>query len=128
YSRPIPGGLRAGVALFFQGVVASNCDRFEINLHTGANNQDVAFHFNPRMHSVVLDSCTNGKWGQQLEKPGGPFIRGGAFDIIMVVNPENYEVIVNGLKYCTFDHRIPVDKVTTLGIFGDVFMNKFSII
>ncbi|XP_046694317.1 galectin-4-like [Silurus meridionalis] len=128
YSGPIPGGLRAGVALFFQGVVASDCDCFAINLHTGANNQNIAFHFNPRMDSVVLNSYTMGKWDNYLDRPGGPFVRGGAFDIIMVVNPENYEVIVNGLKYCTFNHRIPVDKVTTLAIVGDVFMNNFSII
>ncbi|KAF7689440.1 verrucotoxin subunit beta-like [Silurus meridionalis] len=128
YSGPIHGGLRAGVALFFQGVVASDCDQFMIILYTGAKNQDVAFYFNPRMDCVVLNSCTNWDWDDQLVRPGGPFVRGGAFDIIMVVNPENYEVIVNGLKYCTFDHRLPVDKVTTLGIDGDVFMNNFSII
>ncbi|KAI5109588.1 verrucotoxin subunit beta-like [Silurus meridionalis] len=80
------------------------------------------------MDSVVLNSYTMGKWDNYLDRPGGPFVRGGAFDIIMVVNPENYEVIVNGLKYCTFNHRIPVDKVTTLAIVGDVFMNNFSII
>lgn len=36
--------------------------------------------------------------------------------------------MVNGLEYCTFNHRIPVDKVTTLGVRGDVFMNTVSII
>ncbi|KAI5089920.1 verrucotoxin subunit beta-like, partial [Silurus meridionalis] len=45
-----------------------------------------------------------------------------------IPHPVSSPVIVNGLKYCTFNHRIPVDKVTTLGIVGDVFMNKFSII
>ncbi|KAI5089921.1 verrucotoxin subunit beta-like [Silurus meridionalis] len=45
-----------------------------------------------------------------------------------IPHPVSSPVIVNGLKYCTFDHRIPVDKVTTLGINEDVFMNNFSII
>ncbi|MCJ8748057.1 hypothetical protein PDJAM_G00160570 [Pangasius djambal] len=131
YFGSIPGGLRPGVALFFQGVVPSDCERFEINLQTGPKYlHDIALHFNPRMYSysVALNSCRNGRWEHHIETPGGPFIKGGAFDIIMVIKPEGYEVIVNGLLYCTFAHRIPVDKVTTVDIRGDVFMNKFSII
>ncbi|KAB5523552.1 hypothetical protein PHYPO_G00153830 [Pangasianodon hypophthalmus] len=126
YSGSIPGGLRPGVALFFQGVVPSDCERFQIDLQTGP--KDIALHFNPRMHSVVLNSCRNGRWELQVDIQGGPFVKGGAFDIIMVIKPEGYEVIVNGLLYCTFNHRMPVDKVTTVRILGDVFMNIFSII
>ncbi|XP_060754280.1 verrucotoxin subunit beta-like [Neoarius graeffei] len=129
YLGPIPGGLRPGVALFFQGVVPSDCNRFEINLQTGLKYlHDIALHFNPRMHSVVLNSCRNGTWENYIETPGGPFVKGGAFDIIMVIKPEGYEVIVNGLGFCTFNHRFPLDKVTTLDIRGDVFMNTFGII
>ncbi|XP_034158235.2 cytolytic toxin-alpha [Pangasianodon hypophthalmus] len=124
YLGSIPGGLRPGVALFFQGVVPSDCERFKINLQTGP--KDIALHFNPRMNSVVLNSCRNGTWENYIETPGGPFVKGGAFDIIMAIKEEGYEVIVNGLEYCTFNHRMPVDKVTTLGIWGDVFMNNFG--
>ncbi|KAF4075338.1 hypothetical protein AMELA_G00233300 [Ameiurus melas] len=132
YLASIPGGLRPGMALFFQGVVPSDCQRFEINLQTGPQYlHDIALHFNPRLYSnsVVCNSCRDGKWdGNHIETPGGPFVKGGAFDIIMVVKPEGYEVMVNGLEYCTYNHRIPVDKVTTLGIRGDVFMNTVRII
>ncbi|KAF4075278.1 hypothetical protein AMELA_G00232620 [Ameiurus melas] len=132
YLGSIPGGLRPGVALFFQGVVPSDCERFEINLQTGPQYlHDIALHFNPRLNSnsVVCNSCRDGRWDENyIETPGGPFVKGGAFDIIMVVKPEGYEVMVNGLEYCTYNHRIPVDKVTTLDIRGDVFMNTFGII
>ncbi|XP_053532311.1 cytolytic toxin-alpha isoform X1 [Ictalurus punctatus] len=131
YLESIPGGLRPGVALFFQGVVTSDCERFDINLQTGPNQlDDIALHFNPRLYSnsVVRNSRRNGSWEREEVTPGGPFVKGGAFDIIMVVKPEGYEVMVNGLEYCTFNHRIPVDKVTTLGVRGDVFMNTVSII
>ncbi|XP_060717027.1 cytolytic toxin-alpha-like [Tachysurus vachellii] len=129
YLRSIPGGLRPGLALFFQGVVPSDCKRFEINLKTGLSDQDdIAFHFNPRMSSVVLNSRRNGTWDKNLvETPGGPFVCGAVFDIIVVIKPECYEVMVNGQVSYTFEHRIPVDKVTTLNIDGDVFMNSFAL-
>ncbi|XP_053532314.1 cytolytic toxin-alpha [Ictalurus punctatus] len=128
YLGSIPGGLRPGVALFFQGVVTSDSERFEINLQT--KEKYIALHFNPRLdsNSVVRNSHRNGSWEREEVTPGGPFVKGGAFDIIMVVKPKGYEVMVNGLEYCTFNHRIPVDKVTTLGVRGDVFMNTVSII
>ncbi|KAB5513306.1 hypothetical protein PHYPO_G00249450 [Pangasianodon hypophthalmus] len=90
YFKSIPGGLRPGVALFFQGVVPSDCERFQIDLQTGP--KDIALHFNPRMHSVVLNSCRNGTWETEVYIQGGPFVKGGAFDIIMVIKPEGYEV------------------------------------
>ncbi|KAF5909295.1 verrucotoxin subunit beta-like, partial [Clarias magur] len=66
---------------------------FEINFQTGLTYcHDIAFHFNPRMDSVVRNTCRNGTWdGNYIETPGGPFVKGGAFDIIMVIKPECYE-------------------------------------
>ncbi|XP_060717025.1 cytolytic toxin-alpha-like isoform X2 [Tachysurus vachellii] len=129
YLRSIPGGLRPGLAFFFQGVVPSDCERFSINLKTGLSDEDdIAFHFNPRMSSVVINSRRNGTWDQNwVETPGGPFVCGAVFDIIVVIKPECYEVMVNGQVSYTFEHRIPVDKVSTLNIDGDVFMNRFAL-
>ncbi|KAK2818115.1 hypothetical protein Q7C36_022048 [Tachysurus vachellii] len=44
-----------------------------------------------------------------------------------VPHPVCNPVMVNGQVSYTFEHRIPVDKVTTLNIDGDVFMNSFAI-
>ncbi|KAL7852481.1 hypothetical protein SRHO_G00182660 [Serrasalmus rhombeus] len=132
YVNSITGGLRAGLILFFQGVVPSDAKRFEINLKTGPmDGDDVAFHFNPRFcetRSVVRDSFRNGQWENPVETPEGPFSEGGAFDIHMAINPEGYKVIVNGHRFCVFSHRIPLEKVSVLNISGDVFMNTFGII
>ncbi|XP_027035078.2 cytolytic toxin-alpha-like [Tachysurus fulvidraco] len=129
YLGSVPGGLRPGVALFFQGKVPSDCDRFAINLQTGPKyRHDVAFHFNPRMSNVVLNSCSNGKWGNEECQPACPFVPGAAFDIIMLINSECYEVLVNGKKYCTFKHRRQLDTVTAICIDGNIFMNTIAII
>lgn len=52
----------------------------------------IALHFNPRMPTVVLNSCRDGWWEDEERIKGGPFVEGGAFDIIMVIKPEAYEV------------------------------------
>ncbi|XP_027035076.2 neoverrucotoxin subunit beta-like [Tachysurus fulvidraco] len=129
YLGSIPGGLRPGLALFLQGVVPSDFESFEINFKTGLSDRDdIAFCFNPRISRVVFNSRRNWTWDKnRVETPGSPFVCGAAFEIIMVINPECYEVMVNGQVSYTFKHRIPVDKVTTLNIWGDVFMNSFAI-
>lgn len=38
------------------------------------------------------------------------------------------QVYVNSLQYCTFKHRIPLEKVSTLGIRGDITINYFGFI
>ncbi|KAI4896434.1 hypothetical protein NFI96_026901, partial [Prochilodus magdalenae] len=92
YQRPLTGGLKAGQALFFQGVVSADPSRFAIDLETSQN--DIVFHFNPRFKtcSVVLNSLRQGNWGTEEWTSGRPFVKGEAFDMFMVVRPECYEV------------------------------------
>lgn len=39
-----------------------------------------------------------------------------------------FQVIVNGLPYTVFVHRTPVEKVNTLRIVDDVFINMFAVV
>ncbi|KAI4889460.1 hypothetical protein NFI96_011630 [Prochilodus magdalenae] len=129
YVGSIAGGLHAGLALIFQGVVPSDAVRFEIDLMIGPkDDDDIAFHFNARIgdSSVVCNSFRAGKW-ENLVPWECPFVKGGAFDIFMVVKEDAYEVIVNGQVLCTFCHRLPLESVSTLYVGGDVFMNTFGI-
>ncbi|KAL6481781.1 hypothetical protein MHYP_G00098610 [Metynnis hypsauchen] len=131
YMGPLIGGLKVGLALFFQGFVPSDADGFTINLKTGQRDgDDIAFHFNPRVGtpSVLRNSFKNGQWPTAEETSGGPFVKGGAFDLFMVVKPEGYEVIVNGYVFCTFWHRMPAESVSALQIRGDIFMTNFGLI
>lgn len=38
------------------------------------------------------------------------------------------QMIVNGMAFCTFDHRIPLASVNSVQTQGDVFINKFGYI
>uniref|UniRef100_A0AAR2JLP1 Galectin n=1 Tax=Pygocentrus nattereri TaxID=42514 RepID=A0AAR2JLP1_PYGNA len=124
YVGTIPGGLRPGMALYFQGVVNPDANEFFINHKLGTKDgDDVAFHFNPRVNkSMVRDSFRNGKWEGPEETQWCPFVRGSAFDIFIVVKADGYEV----WALIEYVHRMPVEKVTTLHIKGDVFMNTIG--
>lgn len=38
------------------------------------------------------------------------------------------QVYMNSVQHCTFKHRIPLEKVSTLGIRGDVTINYFGFV
>uniref|UniRef100_A0A673GS52 Galectin n=1 Tax=Sinocyclocheilus rhinocerous TaxID=307959 RepID=A0A673GS52_9TELE len=122
YLAPISGGLREGMALYLKGVVPTNADRFEVNFKTGqSDNDDFAFHFNPRMdRKVVMNSVINGNLGTEESVSDNPFKKGQPFEMFTVIKSEGYKVYANGKELYTFKHRIPLEKVSTLNISGDV--------
>ncbi|XP_073707059.1 uncharacterized protein lgals4 [Garra rufa] len=130
YVGPISGGLREGMALYLQGVVPTNANQFKINFKTGPTDKhDTAFHFNPRMGSrVAMNSFRTGKWETEQSFSDNPFKQGKDFKMFFVIKSEGYQVYVNGEEQYTFKHRIPLEKVTTLNINGDVVMNLFGFI
>ncbi|XP_050991775.1 uncharacterized protein lgals4 isoform X3 [Labeo rohita] len=125
YVGEISGGLREGMALYLQGVIPTNADRFEVNFKTGqSSNDDIAFHFNPRMdQKVVMKSFRNGGWEAEESVSDNPFKKGEAFEMFTLIRSEGYQVYVNGKELETFKHRIPLEKVSTLNISGDVAVN-----
>uniref|UniRef100_A0A3B1J9G2 Galectin n=1 Tax=Astyanax mexicanus TaxID=7994 RepID=A0A3B1J9G2_ASTMX len=96
--------------------------RFAINFKTGSSDgDDVALHFNPLIgQKVTLSSFRNGKWESEESASAEPFTKGAPFTMFFV--------FVNGVKHCMFKHRIPVEKVSTLNIDGDVFINMLGYI
>ncbi|XP_056099958.1 uncharacterized protein lgals4 [Rhinichthys klamathensis goyatoka] len=130
YVGPISGGLREGMALYLQGVVPTNADRFAINFKTGSSDtDDTAFHFNPRMGSnVAMNSFRDGKWESAESVSDNPFKKGEAFEMFTVIKSEGYQIYVNGKEQYTFKHRIPLEKVSAININGDVAVNLFGFI
>ncbi|XP_066518456.1 galectin-4-like [Hoplias malabaricus] len=127
----IPGDLKPGMALYFQGVVHPDASKFSINLKTGQNeDDDIAFHFNPRMSSssTVFNSRRNGHWENEETFNWCPTPKGSAFDIFFVISTNCYEVYVNGKKIGFFNHRMPLVNVTTISIEDDVCMDMTGIV
>ncbi|XP_062860528.1 uncharacterized protein lgals4 [Trichomycterus rosablanca] len=131
YVGPITGGLRPGMGLYVEGSVPANANQFAVNLQTGLSTEyrgdEVAFHFDLRIGQYVyLNVFRNGVWEKEELVSDKPFIKGAAFNLLIAVHAENYEVVVNGVRHCTFKHRIPLTKVTGLYICGDVNINFFG--
>ncbi|KAF5896902.1 uncharacterized protein DAT39_013383, partial [Clarias magur] len=130
YVGTIQGGLKPDTAIFLQGTVPADGKSFEINLKTGpTEGDDIAFHYNPRFGDcTALNSKRNGSWEKQENECDKPFTKGGAFQMFIAVKPDAYDVYVNGSKHCTFKHRFPLDKVSTLNFKGDVSLFIYGLI
>lgn len=127
--------------------------RFTINFQTGLNKyDDIAFHFNPWIgQRIYSNSFQNGNWEVQECVPDDYFTRGASFSMFIVITTDGYEVCfmkqftnirstynislhsypfqvyMNDFWRYTFQHRIPLEKVTTLGIWGDVSIEYFGL-
>ncbi|XP_058243135.1 uncharacterized protein LOC131351660 isoform X2 [Hemibagrus wyckioides] len=130
YVGTIRGGLKPDMAVFFQGTLPAHAKKFAINFQTGqSDSDDIAFHFNPCIGQYVcLNSYRNASWEQEESTSEKPFTKGAAFNMFIIINSEGYEVHVNGVQLCIFKHRIPLENITTLAIFGDISISIFSFI
>uniref|UniRef100_A0A8C7QMX7 Galectin n=1 Tax=Oncorhynchus mykiss TaxID=8022 RepID=A0A8C7QMX7_ONCMY len=132
YVGPIYGGLRSGMSIYIQGVIPHEITRFNINLQCGEfEGGDIGFHFNPRFDGwdkVVFNSCQEGQWGSEEKTHHMPFSKGDAFEMVIIINQEGYQVTVNGRDFHMFKHRIPVERVNALQIGGDVSIQTINVI
>ncbi|XP_063060432.1 galectin-6-like [Engraulis encrasicolus] len=132
YTGPINGGLRAGMSLYIQGGVPHDINRFEIDLQCGDyEGCDIALHFNPRFDGwdkVVFNTFQNGEWEEQEKIHDMPFSKGEAFEMVIMVNDEGYQITVNGNQFYMYKHRMPFDRVRALRIAGDVGIQTINVI
>ncbi|XP_010897192.1 galectin-4-like [Esox lucius] len=129
YVGPIYGGLRSGMSVYIQGVIPLEASSFLLNLQGGeAEGSDIGFHFSPHLDDscVVLNNCQGGEWGSEEKIESLPFSKENAFEIIITIIQEGYQVKVNGQDFHTFLHRLPVETVNALQIGGDVSIQTIS--
>ncbi|KAM6154992.1 galectin-4 [Erethizon dorsatum] len=130
YNRPIPGGLSVGMSVYIQGVADEHMKRFFVNFVVGSSpGSDIAFHFNPRFDGwdkVVFNTQQGGQWGQEERKRSMPFSRGAAFELVFMILPEHYKVMVNGNPFYEFQHRLPLQMVTHLHVDGDLQLQSIN--
>ncbi|XP_064359092.1 galectin-4-like [Dromaius novaehollandiae] len=126
---PVAGGLRPGMAVYVQGVVAPNADRFRVDL--GVGGADVALHLNPRFGReavAVLNSRTGGRWGAERRRPLGPLGPGCPFELVVTVTPAAYRILLNGSDFEEFPHRLPPEQVTAVTVDGDVQLQSVTVL
>lgn len=130
YNRPIPGGLSVGMSVYIQGVAKDNMRRFHVNFNVGQDEgADIAFHFNPRFDGwdkVVFNTKQSGRWGDEEKKRSMPFSKGTHFELVFMILPEHYKVVVNGNPFYEYKHRLPLQMVTHLQVDGDLELQSIN--
>ncbi|XP_023817069.1 galectin-4 isoform X2 [Oryzias latipes] len=132
YLGPIHGGLREGMSIYIQGSIPKDISRFHVNLRCNESaSGDIALHFNPRfdgLDKVVFNSYRNGSWESEEKVRSMPFTAGQAFETVIGVGAQGYEVKVNGKDFHTFKHRLPVQEVRGIQVEGDVSVQSITVI
>ncbi|XP_048852838.1 galectin-8-like [Brienomyrus brachyistius] len=134
FAGTILGGLRPGEMVLIQGTVLSDADRFQVDLSCGSSTKpraDIAFHFNPRFKRspyIVCNSLHQERWGKEEIHYQMPFQQGAAFEIIILVQKVMFKVAVNGGHLLEYKHRLDLDKVDTIGVFGKVKLQAIGFI
>ncbi|XP_036996047.2 galectin-12 [Artibeus jamaicensis] len=127
YVTTIFGGLRAGKMVMLQGEVPLDAARFQVDFQCGCSlrpRPDIAIHFNPRFHTtkphVICNTLHLGRWQAEARWPGLALQRGQSFLILFLFGNEEMKVSVNGQHFLHYRYRLPLSRVDTLGIFGDI--------
>ncbi|XP_005815163.1 galectin-8-like [Xiphophorus maculatus] len=134
YTGPIPGGLHPGEIIIIQGTVPPEADRFQVDLSSGCSTKprsDVALHFSPRFSDspcVVCNSLLQEEWGKEETLHQLPYKRGAPFETIILVNKNGFKVAVNGTHLLEYKHRIPLTRVDTFSISGNVRVHAIGYI
>ncbi|NP_001079041.1 galectin 4 [Xenopus laevis] len=132
FKTPIHGCLRAGMSVYIQGTIPNHINRFAVNFTCGQyDGADIACHFNPRFDGkdkVVFNSFIGGSWGsEEKKKDSFPFHKGKSFELTFMINSSSFEITVNGSSFYKFKHRIPLERVDSLQINGDVTVQSLTI-
>ncbi|KAK2823835.1 hypothetical protein Q7C36_020435 [Tachysurus vachellii] len=116
----VPGGMKIGMALCIQGVLFERDRPFFFSLRTGPNSKDdIAFNL-----KIKPNNYSEGRIRQNINLAnsvkyfGCPLSKGSHFIFFIVINQKAYEVYLDGRKYCSYNHIIPVDKVKMIHIDG----------
>lgn len=129
YVTTIFGGLYAGKMVMLQGVVPRHARRFQVDFQCGCclhPRPDVAFHFNPRFYTVkphvICNTLQGGLWQREVRWPGIALQKGASFLILFLFDNEEVKVSVNGQHFLHYRYRLPLSRVDTLDISGDILV------
>ncbi|KAM9703515.1 galectin-8-like [Menidia menidia] len=133
FAGTVLGGLLPGEMILVQGSVPTDADRFQVDLTCGSSvapRADVAFHFNPRLKKgcVVCNSLQKQRWGREQMLARSPFRGGQAFEMLLLVQEDQFKVAVNGAHLLEYKHRLDLNRVDTVCISGKVQVQAVGII
>lgn len=130
FSIPVLHGLTPGRMLQIHGQVPPNAAKFALNLQNGPGTypNDILFHFNPRYNDGAPYVCKNnrrgGAWGAEERDSSNPIARGSNFEILVLAEPSEIKVAVNGQHFTSFRTRNDLNDGNHLNVEGDVIITS----
>lgn len=83
---------------------------------------DVALHLSPVFSPpprIVRNSITGNRWGAEESFGGFPLAAGGSFEFLILVEPAEFKIALNGAHFTEFRHRLPFERISHLALDGD---------
>ncbi|XP_062915916.1 galectin-5-like isoform X1 [Mobula hypostoma] len=89
---------------------------------------DIAFHFNVRYDesAVICNMVEHDCWGSEERKEHIPIKAGTFFELIFKAQYYGFQVSTNGHHLLEYSLRLPLTRVDTLKISGDVHVNTIT--
>lgn len=131
FTGTIMGGLQDGKMVIIQGQVPGHAKRFGVDFQCGScvmPRADVAFHLNIRYDesAVVCNTLDCQRWGSEERNSHVPINAGSYFELIIKSCYTCFQVSVNGQHFLEYRHRLPMTRVDTLKVSGDVHVNAIT--
>ncbi|KAL7380308.1 hypothetical protein ABVT39_015563 [Epinephelus coioides] len=130
YKGSILKGLSPGQHITIKGQVSMYPHSFTVNLRN-SRTENIALHLNPRMKSglFIRNSYLSESWGQEeRELPFFPFSSGEYFEILVLCQPHQFKLAVNGSHLFEFRHRVQdLSSIDQLEIMGDLELNDVKL-
>lgn len=119
FEMEIPNGLEPGKQIYVSGTINPDCEKFTIDLVNG--NGQIAFHFNPRFsQNEIVRNSNLGGWGPEEKSGGFPFKKGRNFEVIILVEQDQYKVAINGQHSFDYRHRCPFQEISRIVLKGGI--------
>lgn len=124
------GSVEVGHIFLIVGKTIDGATELVINLSSGKVGEvDIPFRFSVRFHNdnIVRNSkiVQEGGWGHEeieenLDSSLNPIVAGMEFKVYILTGDDKFHVAVNGKPFCTYNYRLPLDKITTVQVLGEV--------
>jgi hypothetical protein len=126
----LPEPLEVGHVIVVAGRLRHNAQRFDLNLASGRTiNEHLPLHLSWRQgeNMIVRNTKDQRGWGtedrHQHRNHASQDLgvqRGQDFEITFTVQHSWFDVAINGLPYCQYHHRMPMQNVRTIIVERDV--------
>lgn len=98
-------------------------DRFNVDFQCGSQvmQDDIAFHISvrPLEYAIVRNSFQYYNWCNEERFGSCPIVRGQPYEMEIHVEYDRFNVRINGNHFCSFQHRIPIQRISHIRIAGD---------